>query len=72
MAIVKTMGVVVAVLVVLWLIFAVVGVLTAILKSVLVVLIVIAIIFGAYHFFKSTRPLGQPSRIELLAAWPSG
>jgi hypothetical protein len=52
MAIVKTMGVVIAILVVLWLIFAVVGVLTAILKSVFVVLIVIAIIFGAYHFFK--------------------
>jgi hypothetical protein len=52
MAVVKTMGVVVAVLVVLWLIFAVVGVLTAILKSVFVVLIVIALCYGAYHFFK--------------------
>jgi hypothetical protein len=52
MAVVKTMGVVVAVLVVLWLIFAVVGVLTAILKSVFVVLIVIALCYGAFHFFK--------------------
>lgn len=52
MAVVKTMGVVIAVLVVLWLIFAVVGVLTAILKSVFVVLIVIALCYGAFHFFK--------------------
>jgi fumarate reductase subunit D len=46
------MGVVIAVLVVLWLIFAVVGVLTAILKSVFVVLIVVALCYGAFHFFK--------------------
>jgi membrane protein required for beta-lactamase induction len=52
MAVVRTMGVVIAVLVVLWLIFAVVGVLTAILKSVFVVLIVVALCYGAYHFFK--------------------
>ena len=52
MAVVKTMGVVIAVLVVLWLIFAVIGVLTAILKSVFVVLIVVALCYGAFHFFK--------------------
>jgi len=52
MAMAKTMGVVVLVLVALWLIFALVGVLTAIIKSVLVVLIVVAICYAVYHHFK--------------------
>jgi hypothetical protein len=52
MAVVRAMGVVIAVLIVLWLIFAVVHVISAILDSVFVVLIVIALIYAAYHFFK--------------------
>jgi len=51
-AMVKTMGLVVVVLVALWLVFAVVGVLTAIIKSVLLIFIVVAICYGAYHHFK--------------------
>jgi hypothetical protein len=52
MAIAKTMGVIVVVLLVLWLIFAVVGVLTAIIKSILGVLIVVAICYAVYHYLK--------------------
>jgi hypothetical protein len=51
-AIVKTMGVVVAILVALWIIFALVGVVAALLKFVFVVLIVLAFCYGAYHYFK--------------------
>jgi hypothetical protein len=51
-AIVKTMGVVVAILVALWIIFALVGVVAALLKFVFVVLIVLAACYGAYHYFK--------------------
>jgi Flp pilus assembly protein TadB len=52
MAVVKTMGVIVVVLLVLWIIFSLVGVLTAIIKALLVVLIVVALCYGVYHFFK--------------------
>ena len=52
MAMVKTLGVIVVVLLALWLIFSLIGVLTAIIKAVLVVLIVVAICYGVYHFFK--------------------
>lgn len=53
MALVKTMGVIVVVLLALWIIFSLVGVLTAIIKALLVVLIVMAICYGVYHFFKN-------------------
>ncbi len=52
MAMIKTMGVVVAVLLALWLMFSVAGILTAIIKSVLLILIVVAICYAAYHHFK--------------------
>jgi hypothetical protein len=52
MAMVKTMGVIVVVLLALWLIFSVVGVLTAIIKSILLILIVVAICYAVYHYFK--------------------
>jgi hypothetical protein len=52
MAVIKTMGAVIAVLVVLWLIFALIHVVTAILDSVFVVLIVLAVCYALYHHFK--------------------
>ncbi|HEV3187826.1 MAG TPA: hypothetical protein VGZ04_07235 [Acidimicrobiales bacterium] len=52
MAMIKTVGVIVVVLLALWLVFAIVGVLTAIIKSVLLILIVVAICYGVYHHFK--------------------
>ncbi|MGC1237917.1 MAG: hypothetical protein WA860_03915 [Acidimicrobiales bacterium] len=52
MAMVKTMGVVVVILVALWIIFALVGVVAALLKSIFIVLIVLAFCYGAYHYFK--------------------
>jgi hypothetical protein len=52
MAVVKTMGVIILVLVGLWIIFALVGVVAALLKSIFIVLIVLAACYGAYHFFK--------------------
>jgi fumarate reductase subunit D len=52
MAIVKTMGVIIVVLLALWIIFSLIGVLTAIIKAVLVILIVVAICYGVFHFFK--------------------
>jgi hypothetical protein len=51
MAMVKTMGVIVVVLLALWLVFSLVGVLTAIIKSVLLLLIVVALVYAAYHYF---------------------
>lgn len=52
MAVVKTMGVVILILVALWIIFALVGVVAALLKSIFVVLIVLAACYGIYHYFK--------------------
>jgi hypothetical protein len=52
MAVVKTMGVIILVLVALWIVFALVGVVAALLKFVFVVLIVLAACYGAYHYFK--------------------
>jgi hypothetical protein len=52
MAVIRTMGAVIVVLVVLWLIFALIHVVTAILDSVFVVLIVLAICYALYHHFK--------------------
>jgi hypothetical protein len=52
MAVVKTMGVIILVLVALWIIFALVGVVAALLKSIFVVLIVLAACYGAYHYFR--------------------
>jgi hypothetical protein len=52
MAILKTMGVIIVVLLALWIIFSLVGVLTAIIKAILVILIVVAICYGVFHFFK--------------------
>jgi hypothetical protein len=52
MAVVKTMGVIILVLVALWIIFALVGVVAALLKSIFVVLIVLAACYGTYHYFK--------------------
>jgi hypothetical protein len=52
MAMIKTVGVIVVVLLALWLVFALVGVLTAIIKSVLLILIVVVICYGVYHHFK--------------------
>jgi hypothetical protein len=52
MAVVRTMGFIILVLVALWIIFALVGVVAALLKSIFVVLIVLAACYGAYHYFK--------------------
>lgn len=52
MAVIRTMGAVIVVLVVLWLIFALIHVVTAILDSVFVVLIVLAICYALYHHFR--------------------
>jgi hypothetical protein len=52
MAVVKTMGVIILVLVALWIIFALVGVVATLLKYLFVVLIVLAACYGAYHYFK--------------------
>jgi uncharacterized membrane protein len=51
MPIVKTIAIVIGVLIVLWLFFAIVGILSAILRSLLVVVIVVLIVYGLYHFF---------------------
>jgi hypothetical protein len=52
MAVVKTMGVIILVLVALWIIFALVGVVAALLRSIFIVLIVVAAFYGIYHYFK--------------------
>ena len=52
MAVVKTMGFIILVLVALWIIFALVGVVAALLKSIFIVLIVLAACYGAYHYFR--------------------
>jgi hypothetical protein len=52
MAVVKTMGVIILILVALWIIFALVGVVAALLKTLFIVLIVLAACYGTYHYFK--------------------
>jgi hypothetical protein len=52
MAVVKTMGVIILILVALWIIFALVGVVAALLKTLFIVLIILAACYGAYHYFK--------------------
>jgi hypothetical protein len=51
MPILKTIGAIIVILIVLWVVFAIIHVLTAIIGSVLGLLIVIAICYGLYHHF---------------------
>ena len=55
MAVAKTMGVIILVLIALWIIFALVGVVAALLKSIFVVLIVLAACYGDRTTTSSTR-----------------
>jgi hypothetical protein len=52
MAVVKTLGVVIVVLLALWLIFGLIHILTGLISSLLGVFIVVAICYAAYHYFK--------------------